>query len=68
MQVGGNAAEAISNGREGVEALPTGSARTGRNCRSALAVAAGIVPFMLGLRWVGAWLSRAIPTAAAGAA
>jgi small-conductance mechanosensitive channel len=61
MQVGTNAAEAISTGREGVEAIADWFRANWEELPIGLAVAAGIVLFMLGLRWVGAWLSARDP-------
>jgi small-conductance mechanosensitive channel len=61
MQVGTNAAEAISTGREGVEAIVDWFRANWEELPIGLAVAAGIVLFMLGLRWVGAWLSARDP-------
>jgi small-conductance mechanosensitive channel len=61
MQVGTNAAEAISTGREGVEAIADWFRANWEELPIGLAVAAGIVLFMLGVRWVGAWLSARDP-------
>jgi small-conductance mechanosensitive channel len=61
MQVGTNAAEAISTGREGVEAIVDWFRANWEELPIGLAVAAGIVLFMLGVRWVGAWLSARDP-------
>jgi small-conductance mechanosensitive channel len=61
MSMGGNAVEAISTGREGVEALADWFRTNWAELPIGLAVAAGIVLVMLGLRWLGAWLSSADP-------
>jgi small-conductance mechanosensitive channel len=61
MQIAGNAAEAISNGREGVQALLYWFQANAAELPIGLAVAAAIVLLMLGLRWTGAWLSSADP-------
>ncbi len=61
MQIGGNAAEAISSGREGVEALIDWFRANWTQLPIGLAVAAGIVLVMLGLRLGGAWLSSRDP-------
>ena len=61
MDIGGNAVEAISTGREGVEALADWFRANWAELPIGLAVAAGIVLVMLGLRWLGAWLSSADP-------
>jgi small-conductance mechanosensitive channel len=61
MQVGTNAADAISTGREGVEAIADWFRANWEELPIGLAVAAGIVLFMLGLRWAGAWLSARDP-------
>ena len=61
MQVGSNASVAITSGREGVEAIADWFRANWEELPIGLAVAAGIVLFMLGLRWAGAWLSAGDP-------
>jgi small-conductance mechanosensitive channel len=61
MHIGGNAAEAISNGREGVQALFDWFRANWAELPIGLAVAAGIVLVMLGLRLLGTWLSAGDP-------
>ena len=61
MQVGSNAAEAISSGREGIEAIVGWFRANWEELPIGLAVAAGIVLFMLGLRLAGTWLSAGDP-------
>jgi small-conductance mechanosensitive channel len=61
MSIGGNAVGAISTGREGVKALADWFRANWAELPIGLAVAAGIVLVMLGLRWLGAWLSSADP-------
>jgi len=61
MQIGGNAAEAISSGREGVQALIDWFRANAAELPIALAVAGGIVVVMLAFRIGGAWLSSQDP-------
>ena len=61
MLIGGNAAEAIVTGRESIQSILDWFAANSNVLPIGLAVAAGIVLFMLGLRWLGAWLSAADP-------
>jgi small-conductance mechanosensitive channel len=61
MQIGGNAAQTISNGREGVQAILDWFRNNAAELPIALAVAGAIVLFMLGLRWAGARLSSGDP-------
>jgi small-conductance mechanosensitive channel len=61
MQIRGNAVEAISSGREGVQALIDWFRANASELPIGLAVAAGIVAFMLALRIAGAWLNSADP-------
>jgi len=61
MQIGGNAAEALSSGREGVQALIDWFRANAAQLPIGLAVAGGIVLVMLGLRLGGAWLSSHDP-------
>ena len=56
MIIAGNAGEAISTGRESVEAVVNWFAANSTELPLAFAVAAGIVLFMLALRWAGSWL------------
>jgi small-conductance mechanosensitive channel len=56
MIIAGNAGEAINSGREGVESLVNWFAMNRAELPVGLAVAAGIVLFMMGLRWAGGWL------------
>ena len=53
MELGGNAGEAISSGREGVQSLIDWFAANRADLPIGLAVAAAIVAAMLALRWVG---------------
>ena len=61
MLIGGNAAEAIVTGRESIQSILDWFAANSNVLPIGLAVAAGIVLFMLGLRWLGAWLSAGDP-------
>ena len=61
MLIGGNAAEAIVTGRESIQSILDWFTANWNVLPIGLAVAAGIVLFMLGLRWLGAWLSAADP-------
>jgi small-conductance mechanosensitive channel len=61
MEFGGNAAEAISNGRESVQALIDWFSANAAELPIGLAVAAGIVLFMLVLRFGGAWMTSGDP-------
>ena len=61
MQIHDNAIEAISNGREGVQALIDWFRSNWAELPIGLAVAAGIVAFMLALRIAGGWLSSGDP-------
>ncbi|HET7604498.1 MAG TPA: mechanosensitive ion channel domain-containing protein [Sphingomicrobium sp.] len=61
MQPGTNAAEAISNGREGIESVADWFAANWQELPIGLGVAAAIVLFMLGLRFAGRWLSSGDP-------
>ena len=61
MQIGGNAAGTIDSGREGVETLLDWVRTNSEELPIGLAVAAGIVVFMLGLRRLGAWLITGDP-------
>ena len=56
MIIAGNAGEAISSGRESIEAVINWFAANSAELPIAFAVAAGIVLFMLGLRLGGSWL------------
>jgi len=56
MIITGNAGEAISTGRESIEAVVNWFAVNSAELPVAMAVAAGIVLFMLGLRLGGSWL------------
>ena len=56
MHIGGNAAEAITSGREGVQSLIDWFAANASDLPIGLAVAAVIVLIMLGLRWLGTWM------------
>jgi small-conductance mechanosensitive channel len=56
MHIGGNAVEAISTGREGVEALIDWFRANASELPIALSAAAAIVAFMLSLRLAGGWL------------
>jgi small-conductance mechanosensitive channel len=61
MQIGGNAAEALTNGREGVQALIDWFRVNAADLPIALAVAAVIVAIMFGMRLGGAWLNAHDP-------
>jgi small-conductance mechanosensitive channel len=61
MLIGGNAAEAIVTGRESIQSIFDWFAANWNVLPIGLAVAAGIVLFMLALRWLGAWLSAGDP-------
>lgn len=61
MQISGNAAGTINSGREGVETLLDWVRANSEELPIGLAVAAGIVVFMLGLRRLGAWLITGDP-------
>ena len=61
MEIRGNAVEAISSGREGVEALIDWFRANAAVLPVGLSVAAGIVAFMLVLRIAGSWLSSGDP-------
>ena len=61
MYIGGNAVEAISTGREGIQAIIDWFSANWSELPIALSVAATIVLFMLGLRFAGRWLSSADP-------
>jgi small-conductance mechanosensitive channel len=61
MQIGGNAAEALTNGREGVQALIDWFRANAAELPLALGVAAVIVLIMFGLRLGGAWLNAHDP-------
>src|SRR6476620_5310350 len=61
MIIAGNAGEAISTGRESIEAVANWFAANSAELPIAFAVAAGIVLFMLGLRLAGSWLVAADP-------
>jgi small-conductance mechanosensitive channel len=61
MQIGGNATEAIHSGREGVESIVDWFQANSAQLPIGLAVAAGIVVFMLGLRWIGSRLTVGDP-------
>src|SRR5689334_16786242 len=56
MIIAGNAGEAISTGRESIEAIARWFADNSAELPLAFAVAAGIVLFMLALRLAGSWL------------
>ena len=61
MQIGGNAAEALTSGREGVQALIDWFRANAAELPLALGVAAVIVLIMFGLRLGGAWLNAHDP-------
>ena len=61
MNISGNAAEAINTGREGFQSVIDWFQANASELPVGLAVAAAIVLVMLGLRWLGAWLSAADP-------
>src|SRR3569623_31789 len=61
MQIGGNAAEALTNGREGVQALIDWFRANAAELPLALGVAAVIVLIMFGQRLGGAWLNAHDP-------
>ena len=61
MQIRGNAVEAISTGRESAQALIDWFRANAAELPLGLAVAAGIVLVMLGLRLGGVWLSSTDP-------
>ena len=61
MIIAGNAGEAISTGRESIEAVANWFAANSAELPIAFAVAAGIVLFMLGLRLAGSWLITGDP-------
>ena len=64
MQVTENAANAISDSREGLESLADWFAANADDLPIGLAVAGGIVAIMLGLRWFGGWLVGGDPKCA----
>jgi small-conductance mechanosensitive channel len=61
MQIGDNAADALSSGKEGVQALIDWFRTNAAELPVGLAVAAGIVLFMLAMRLLGAWLNSGDP-------
>lgn len=61
MQIGGNATEAISSGREGFVSIIDWFQANSAKLPIGLAVAAGIVVVMLCLRWFGGWLTSRDP-------
>src|SRR4051794_2711566 len=61
MQIVENAASAITNGREGIQSLINWFVINRAELPIGLAVAAVIVLVMLGIRWLGSWLSSADP-------
>jgi small-conductance mechanosensitive channel len=61
MQIGGNAADALSTGREGISSVIDWFNANWSVLPIGLSVAAAIVLFMLGLRWLGSWLSTGDP-------
>jgi len=61
MQIGGNATEALTSGREGVQALIDWFRANAAELPLALGVAAVIVLIMFGLRLGGAWLNAHDP-------
>ena len=61
MMMAGKAGEAINSGREGVESLVSWFETNRAQLPIGFAVAAGIVLFMLALRWAGRWLVAADP-------
>jgi small-conductance mechanosensitive channel len=61
MQIGGNAAQAINSGREGVQSLIDWFRANASELPIGLGVAAAIVLVMMGLRFGGQWLSSLDP-------
>ena len=61
MVIARNADEALNSGREGVESLINWFSANANVLPIGLAVAAGIVLVMLGLRWTGRWLLAGDP-------
>jgi len=61
MQIGGNAAQAINSGREGVQSLIDWFRANASELPIGLGVAAAIVLVMMGLRLGGQWLSSNDP-------
>jgi small-conductance mechanosensitive channel len=61
MQIADNAAEALSNSREGVSSVIDWFRTNAAELPIGLAVAGVIVLVMLGLRWLGSWLSAGDP-------
>ena len=61
MQIHENAVGAIDSGRKGVQSIADWFVNNATELPIGIAVAAGIVLFMLGLRWVGARLSAGDP-------
>jgi small-conductance mechanosensitive channel len=61
MQIADNAAEALNNSREGVSSVIDWFRANAAELPIGLAVAGVIVLVMLGLRWLGSWLSAGDP-------
>ena len=61
MQIHENAADALSSGREGIQSLVDWFALNAADLPIGIGVAAVIVLLMLGLRWIGSWLSAGDP-------
>ena len=61
MSVAGNAAEALDKGVGTVESLADWFVANREDLPTGLAVAGGIVLVMLGIRWIGSWMSRRDP-------
>ena len=61
MQIADNAAEALNNSREGVSSVIDWFRTNAAELPIGLAVAGVIVLVMLGLRWLGSWLSAGDP-------
>ena len=61
MQIGDNAADAFSNGKQGVASIIDWLRANASELPIGFAVAGAIVLFMLGLRWLGGWLSAGDP-------